>query len=152
MKRRLFLSLLGGAAIAPGLPAISAPSSVAYSRTVFGQAVFHARTRAHVSAKGIAFRLKVPVAQAEAMIGEMASKGMVTPVVGKPGAVRAVSNILKPGVWRAPKEHGSTQSNVADKDLRHTDRHSAPDLPPFVQHLRKMCQAEGMILHPRCFA
>ena len=111
MKRRGFIGMLGAAAVAPMLPAAAAPAATAtYNRYMFGLAVFHARTRAHVSAAGIAFRLKVTTAQAEAMIAEMTRKGMVTPIMGSPGKLRAVSNIVKPGVWGKSERQQSAKA------------------------------------------
>lgn len=100
MKRRGFLTMLGAAVTAPALPAVSsAPAAAAYNRYMYGLAVFHARTRAHVSARGIAYCLKVSTAQAEAMIAEMTKNGLVKPVFGAGGNVRAVSNILNTDTW-----------------------------------------------------
>jgi 3-isopropylmalate/(R)-2-methylmalate dehydratase small subunit len=100
MKRRGFLTMLGAAVAAPALPAVSsAPAAAAYNRYMYGLAVFHARTRAHVSARGIAYCLKVSTAQAEAMISEMTKNGLVKPVFGAGGNVRAVSNILNTDTW-----------------------------------------------------
>jgi len=48
---------------------------------------------------------KVSTAQAEAMVAEMSAKGLVRPIAG--GSVRAVSNILNPGVW------GTASASVA---------------------------------------
>ena len=100
MKRRGFLKMLGAAVAAPALPAVSsAPAAAAYNRYMYGLAVFHARTRAHVSARGIAYCLKVSTAQAEAMISEMTKNGLVKPVFGAGSNVRAVSNILNTDTW-----------------------------------------------------
>lgn len=148
MKRRGFLSMISAAAVAPALPAMAAPAVTAtYNRYMFGLAVFHARTRAHVSAAGIAFRLKVSTIQAEAMIAEMATKGMVTPVLGKPGAVRAVSNIVKPGIWDNAKAAEKTQSQTPDGTDGHTQ-----GTPSMIAHLRQMCAGQGIALSPRCMA
>ena len=149
MKRRGFLSMLGAVAVVPALPAVAAPAATAtYNRYMFGLAVFHARTRAHVSAGGIAFRLKVTTAQAEAMLTEMASKGMVTPVTGHPGAMRAVSNILRPGVW----DTSELQKSAKVRENLQQKAQAKAKAPDWIAHLQSICVGEGLELHPRCFA
>lgn len=156
MRRRGFIQLLSAAIAAPALPAVAAPAAAtsSYSRYTFGMAVFHARTRAHVSAAGISYRLKVPLAEAEAMIAEMASKGMVTPVLSKPGAVRATSNILKPGVWdtsevqKAARARRKLQAKAKSVEQSST----AAETPAWIAHVRSICVQQGLALHPRCMA
>ena len=156
MKRRGFLQMIGAATLAPALPALSAPAATAatYNRYTYGLAVFHARTRAHVSAAGIAYRLKVTTAQAEAMIAEMASKGMVTPIMGKPGTVRATSNILKGGIWDTAQVKQAAQNREALQSNK--EEASQPDqralAPDWIAHLRQLCVDQGYTLHPRCAA
>ena len=97
MKRRSFLTMIGGAALAPALPNMGAiaPATAGYSRYQYGLAVFHARCRTNVSAAGIAHRLKVTLPQAEAMMSEMVRANYVTPVAGGTRA-KAVSQIAQP--------------------------------------------------------
>ena len=82
MRRRSFLSLIGAAGLAPALPSVGAAAPVAagYNRYMYGLAVFHARTRASLSAGDLMARLKVTAVQADAMIGEMTAKGVLGPV------------------------------------------------------------------------
>jgi len=149
VKRRGFLTMLGAATLAPALPAVSAPAAATYNRYMYGLAVFHARTRAHVSAAGIAYRLKVTTAQAEAMMVEMTAKGMITPVAGKPGAMRATSNILKGGVWdtaevkKAAQKRETLQGEPAEVQTAPKD---------WIAHLQQICRDQGMSLSERCFA
>jgi len=153
MKRRGFLSMLGAAAVVPALPAAAAPAVTAtYNRYMFGLAVFHARTRAHVSAAGIAYRLKVTTAQAEAMMAEMVGKGMVTPVTGNPGTMRAVSNILKPGVWDVSEVQKSAKVRNDLQQKAQTKAGADTDAKDWLAHLQKICVGEGLDLHSRCFA
>lgn len=157
MKRRGFIQLLGAALTAPALPAMGAPSVAAatYNRYTFGLAVFHARTRAHVSAAGIAYRLKVSTAQAEAMIAEMASKGMVTPLISKPGSVRATSNILKGGIWDTSEiQKAAKKREELKSQAEHTTEDGKPkgEVPAWIAHLREVCVNQGMTLSPRCYA
>ena len=93
MKRRGFLTMLGAAGLVPALPmpVSAAPVAAGYNRYMYGLAVFHARTRASISATDLMARLKVSAVQAEAMMGEMTAKGVLTPVVNAAGgAARAL--------------------------------------------------------------
>ena len=120
MKRRNFLTMMGATALAPALPAFGAPVSVAaggYNRYQYGLAVFHARTRANISAAGIAHRLKVSMPQAEAMIGEMIENNYVKPVLGG-SKVKAISNITKPdflGFERAARQVKAATNTVTPR-------------------------------------
>ena len=149
MKRRGFLGLLGAAVATPLLPAMPAAQAAAsYNRYTYGLAVFHARTRAHVSARGIAHCLKVSVPQAEAMISEMATNGLVKPVFGGPN-MRAVSNILKPDAWGLDKAARKARAKV--REARKFDAGRARGgFDPMIAHLRGICVDYGMTLHPRC--
>ena len=143
MKRRGFLRLLGAAAVAPVLPAPVAAQAVSYNRYTYGLAVFHARTRAHVSARGLAHCLKVSLPQAEAMIAEMASAGHVTPVLGATGGkVRAVSNILRPDTWGLDRAARRARAETRRARLAEGDRPDTPqmqvDLSAFLAHLRAL--------------
>jgi len=147
MKRRGFLQLLGAAAATPLMPGAALAKAAGYNRYQYGLAVFHARTRAHISARGIAHRLKVSVPQAEAMIGEMVDKGLVKPVFGGPN-VRAVSNILKPDAWGL-ETHARKQRSAARRAKR-LAKAPAHDIADMITHLRQICVDYGMTLHPRC--
>ncbi len=151
MKRRAFLSMFGAAAVAPALPAMAAPAAQAgYSRYMYGLAVFHARTRPHVSARGLAHVLKVSAPQAEAMIAEMASKGLVKPLLGgATGHVRAVSNILKPDIWGISPSMRRARSQ-ARRDRQQTSQHEVILQNPLLAHLHKICRNHGLTLSPRC--
>lgn len=95
MDRRRFLTLAGAAGVLPALPASAvraAAGGAGYNRYTYGLAVFHARTRASLSAADLIARLKVNAVQAEAMIGEMTASGVVRPVLSAAGgAVQAIS-------------------------------------------------------------
>lgn len=82
---------------------------------MYGLAVFHARTRATLSAADLMARLKVSAVQADAMLGEMTAKGVITP------AVQATA-----GVMRAVDPHMPSQSDVL--------RNAARRLSDWVQH------------------
>ena len=146
MKRRGFLAMIGAAAVAPLMPAAGTAQAVTYNRYTYGLAVFHARTRAHVSARGIAHCLKVSVPQAEAMIAEMANNGLVKPVFGGPN-VRAVSNILKPDAWGLDKAARQARAKIRrDRNVQL----QIEDQSTLMGHLRQMCVDYGMTLSPRC--
>jgi len=146
MKRRGFLAMIGAASVAPLMPVTATAQAVTYNRYTYGLAVFHARTRAHVSARGIAHCLKVSVPQAEAMIAEMANNGLVKPVFGGPN-VRAVSNILKPDAWGLDKAARKARAQV--RQARKTDMRIS-NQSTLMGHLRQMCLDYGMVLSPRC--
>lgn len=139
MKRRSFLSLLGAAIATPALPAAAPAAS--YSRLTFGIAVLHARTRAHVSARGLAWCLKVPLPQAKAMLSEMAARGMVTPV-GLSGQMRAVSNILQPQAWHVAGQPADPAASKT-KAMQPNAPDTTPELPGWLRHLRGVARAEG---------
>lgn len=152
MKRRGFLQMFGAAGLAPALPALPAAApAVTYNRYMYGLAVFHARTRAHVSAAGIAYRLKVSTATAEAMIAEMASKGMVTPILGKPGTVRAVSNVVDTMRWEnaTGRARRNPKSNRTQADANKAKSQEQPAAQTWLGHLHNICANEGMTMQPR---
>ena len=149
MKRRSFLGLLGAAVAAPVLPASAAPVA-SYNRYIYGLAVFHARTRAHVSARGIAFRLKVSLSEAEAMIAEMSEAGLVRPIAGPGGSVRAVSNILRPDTWgldRAARSVRSTKQHTTRGLSDSTDGvrrgFAEPDLSRLLAYLKTLAARQS---------
>lgn len=93
MKRRNFLSLLGAVGLAPvlPLPAGAAPVAAGYNRYMYGLAVFHARNRASVTAADLVAKLRVNAVTAEAMMGEMSSKGVIAPALNAAGnAMRTI--------------------------------------------------------------
>jgi hypothetical protein len=144
LKRRSFLAVFGAAIAAPALP-MAAPThaSAAYSRYMYGLAVFHARTRAYVSARG----LKVSQSQAKAMIAEMTTSRLVKPVGLSGGNVRAVSNIRKPDAW------GLNQAARNQRSVTGKAKHAAKrdlSISALMAHVRKICLSHGMTLHPRC--
>lgn len=130
MKRRKFLTMMGAATLAPVLPTASTPAAVlagGYNRYQYGLAVFHARTRANISAAGIAHSLKVTMPQAEAMIGEMIKSNFVQPVLGG-SKVRAISNITKPdflGFERAAQQ-AKTAAKTAKPRIKSPSERTTP--------------------------
>ena len=100
MDRRRFLSVLGAAAAAPAVPFVAggaparAVTAAGYNRYMYGLAVFHARSRAHVTAADLMARLRLTGVQADAMMAEMASSGVLSPVSG---TVKMATHQSKPG-------------------------------------------------------
>ena len=136
MQRREFLTMIGASALAPVLPSVSASAGAAahYSRYQYGLAVFHARTRAQVSAAGIAHCLKVSLPQAEAMVSEMAKANFVEPILGG-NKVQAVSKITKPDFMGF--ERTARQS-------RRATRHTRPDQQTFSERTTQMDKFETL--------
>lgn len=150
MRRRGFLRLFGAALAAPALPALPAATAapVSYPRIQYGMAVFHARTRAHVTVRGLAAKLGVTPAQAQAMMAEMTARGVITPVSGAPGAMRAVSNILKTDPW--PIRRTSAQAGEAKANRSSARHHHRP--ATWLTHLHDLCETAGIPLSPRARA
>lgn len=99
MMRRHFLRLLGAATAAPlmPLPAIAAAQPAAYSPAALHAAILHAQSSSHVSAWGLSRLLDVTTAQADALMSDMAQRGILSPVTGLRSTSRwASSRIHKP--------------------------------------------------------
>lgn len=153
MRRRNFLGLLGAAIAAPVLP-FAAPTApaVVYSRSSYGLAVLHARTRPHVSARGLAHCLKLPKSQASAMMTEMIRNNLISPIKGAvDGSMRATSNILMSDPWGLQKT-AAARKITADRDVKSKQTKADGTIDLMLAHLRDLCVKQGMTLHPRCFA
>lgn len=154
LRRRSFLGMLGAVVATPALPAMGGAAGVTYSRSAYGMAVIHARTRHHVSARGIAHCLKVSLPQAKAMISEMSAGGLVKPVAGGAGVhVRAVSNILQPSLVGMRTAGLEAKKRVAERarikvEARQTTQGTGQNA--MIGHLHHMCVSGGHTLHPRC--
>ena len=129
MQRRNFLSLIGAAAVAPALPAIGAPTSVAatatgYNRYMYGLAVFQARTRASITAADLVTRLGVSAPQASAMINEMSARGVLSSVTGA-ARIAATAPPRKPYVRKMLRQIAEMTHDPADPPKSNTLK-SAP--------------------------
>jgi len=156
MKRRSFLGMVGAAIAVPAMP-FAAPSApaVVYSRSTYGLAVLHARTRPHVSARGLAHCLKLPKSQASAMMAEMVESNLITPIKGAvDGSMRATSNILINDPWGLARTSAPRPKTVdqADRDHKADTARTEARIDLMLVHLRDLCVRNGMALHPRCFA
>jgi hypothetical protein len=154
MKRRGFLGLFGAAIAVPALPfAAPVTPAVVYSRSTYGLAVLHARTRPHVTARGIAHCLKLPKSQASAMMAEMIESKLITPITGAAdGSMRATSNILINDPWGLERTSAARQT-TADQAKRHAKvQQPEVKIDLLLAHLRDLCTQQGMTLSRRCFA
>ena len=95
MKRRSFISILSGAAIAPALPVgaaraatVSASAGSGYARLLYGLSVYHAETSGTISAAQLMPRLGVSATRAKALMSEMISKGVLSPAASVNGVFR----------------------------------------------------------------
>lgn len=152
MKRRKFLGVLGGAITAPFLPAPVVAATVKaapYSGAAMHAAIYHAQSRAVFSVWGLAKTLNLPLPQAEALMGDLAKRGIVGPLQGTTfGGRWASSKIMKSealALHRAARSGRDTLSTP-----RTEDTWPQPDLGRLLAHLRRLCQSNGMELHPRC--
>jgi len=150
MRRRKFLGLFGGAIAAPmmPLPAMAATKAT-YSKAALHGAIMHAQARGSFSVWGLAQAVKIPVAQAEALMGDLAKRGILGPLQGTTfGGRWATSNVLLRDTLTATKAVQKT-NNVARRRSA-TLNQAEPDLGPFIAHLRQVCVDYGMTLHARC--
>jgi len=147
MKRRNFLGLFGGAIAAPLIP-LPAMAQAGYSKAAMHGAIMHAQTRASFSIWGLANAVKIPVAQAEALMGDLAKRGIIGPLQGTTfGGRWATSNVLLRDTLAATQ--AATQSNAKTAKFK-TSNATEPDLDTMIAHLRKVCTDYGLQLHPRC--
>ena len=131
MNRRKFLSLGAATAATPLLPALSFSSAVApvsFNGYQYGLAVFHARTRASLSAAELASRLRVSTPIAQGMIAKMRADGFVR--LGANGAVQAITRFQNSSQGlTASSEVKNTLKNVFDKcdDNKHNNKIAMAD-------------------------
>lgn len=153
MKRRGFLGLFGAAIAAPmmPLPALGNVAGAAYSKSAMHGAIMHAQSRVSFSVWGLAKSVGVSTLQAEALMGDMAKRGILGPLQGTTHGGRwATSNILQKemlgAVQAAKKAHQSASHQTSQKS------YAEPDLGRLLAHLRGLCEKQGMTLSPRCAA
>lgn len=152
MKRRNFLGLFGGAITAPFLPmpAIAATAKAApYSAAALHGAIYHAQSRAVFSVWGLAKTLNLPLEQAEALMGDLAKRGITGPLQGTTfGGRWANSKIMRSEALtlnRAARQGGGPDAT--------TDAQKGnADLGRFLAHLRQICRTNGIPLSPRALA
>lgn len=154
MKRRGFLGMLGAAIAVPVLPVTgaAAPAAAPVSRAAYRLALTHAKTRPHVTARGLAYVLKVSREQATSILSEMAGSGVVTPISPSvDGSMRTTSNILINDPWgleRTSRARRTAVEQRQDEARRPTDDQPVSDA--MMAHLYRLCRDYGMTLSPRC--
>ena len=141
MKRRSFLRALGATVAAPLLPV--AGSAAAYSRGTYGLALAHAKKYPFVSVRGMTTRLGVTGAQAEALLAEMSSKGVLGGInASYNGAGLATSKVfVKPVI--APAKTAQSGARNTRKPMQAAETHTPVDVRPacldlMLMHLRTM--------------
>ncbi len=140
MKRRSFLGMLGAAVATPFLPqgaAARAAKAAPYSAATVHAAIMHAQTRAVFSVWGLARALNVPVEAAEALMQDLAKRGVLGPLQGTTFG----------GRWASSKimTHDAIVARMAQRRRTATlhkkaqpDAAEATDLTAMMAHLRTM--------------
>ncbi|MCF2871690.1 hypothetical protein L0664_11490 [Octadecabacter sp. G9-8] len=155
MKRRGFLQLLGGALAAPLMPSASlgAASKAAYPASALHAAIYHAQSRVNFSVFALAQKLGLDLGQAEQLMSDMSTRGILGPMQGSTQAGRWARS----KVWTHPIVNAQTarEATKAKRDTPQTRTdvrtYKEPDLGAFLIHLRKIAVDQGFTLHPRCF-
>ena len=144
MKRRNFLGLFGAAAATPFLPQISvarAAQAGAYSGAAMHGAILHAQTHSAFSVWNLAKSLKLPVTQAEALMGDLAKRGVIGPLQGTTfGGRWATSNVLLRDTLAASRAVRNSGANTKT-DMKLANRRSEADLSELLAHLRKVAES-----------
>jgi hypothetical protein len=155
MKRRGFLSMLGGAFAAPLLPSVSfaAATKAAYPASALHAAIYHAQQRVNFSVFSLAKQLRLDLGQAEVLMADMSKRGILGPMQGSTQAGRWACS----KVWTHPMANAAAARDAAHSkraadqtSAKEPRRHTEPDLSQFMAHLYEICRTQGMTLHPRC--
>lgn len=150
MKRRRFLSLIGAAGAAPLLPAsalTTAMPKAAFNTSAWNGAVLHAQSTRFLSAFGLSKALNVPAGQAQALMAEMAKRGVIAPFsplsVTRPGSRWAVSKVVHPAFARMPRARQNAKNKATQNTNNRTAQpgtatHKQPNIDLMLAHLRKL--------------
>ncbi len=155
MKRRNFLGLIGAAVAAPlmPLPTMGKAAGAAYSSSAMHAAIMHAQARVSFSVWGLAKTLGMTVPQAEALMGDMAKRGIVGPLQGTTHGGRwATSNIMQKEMMGAVEAAKRSQLTQPSSQQAQQKTYAEPDLGRLLAHLRGLCEKQGMTLSPLCAA
>jgi len=144
MKRRRFLSLIGAATTAPLIPMPSLRAGAAsvaaapYSKAALHGAIMHAQSSRYISAFGLTKLLKVSVAQADALMADLAGRGVIAPLSGAKASSRwAASRVHHPVFARVPRS-GQHRANRRVDDRRLRTDPAQPDIDLLLAHLRDL--------------
>ncbi|MEN8894817.1 MAG: hypothetical protein ABF248_01845 [Yoonia sp.] len=152
MKRSGFLGMIGAAVTAPlmPMPVMGKAAGAAYSKSAMHAAIMHAQSRFSFSVWGLAKTVGVSLPEAEALMGDMAKRGILGPLQGTTHGGRwATSNILQKEMYAAAQAAKSAQRSITSHT---TKTYAEPDLGRLLAHLRGLCEKQGMTLSPRCAA
>ncbi len=138
MKRRSFLGLFGAAVATPFLPKTAAArvaKAAPYSAAAVHAAIIHAQSRAVFSVWGLARALNLPLEATEALMGDLAKRGVVGPLQGTTyGGRWASSKIMSHKALAARMAQRRMMSEPAgDADAA---PQQGPDLSALMTHLR----------------
>ncbi|MCO4848258.1 MAG: hypothetical protein KC448_09840 [Yoonia sp.] len=156
LRRRNFLGLFGAAIAAPMIP-VAAPAA-GFSRTTYELAIAHAQKYPQVSVRGLVARLGMSNTQANAVITQMSSDGVLGVLnPTRPGTVHAASKVYTNPVWsRAsakladPKVRANPKPDYTSQSAQAKTRYADVDLSDMLAHLRGLCVSKGMTLSPLC--
>lgn len=150
MKRRRFLQLFGAALTGPALPSVAVQAApAAYSPASFHAAVYYAQSRTAFSVWGMAQKLGIPASQAEALMTDMAKRGILGPLQGTTfGGRWATSNVMRREVVRATAVVKQAVSKTPALDPKAAGN-SIPDIKQLLAHLRDICARDECEKRPQ---
>ena len=153
MKRRHFLSLVGAAAAAPALPAMSANALPAKLKAM---GLAHARKYPMVSVMGISRRMKIPQEQAQQMLTYLFDKGAIGKAgVQGTGITSAASRVFRPvphQVAVSQMKQFKPKAPVVEDPVANDQVAQVKASTDWITHLRVICVQNGFDLSPRALA
>ncbi len=149
MQRRSFLRLIGSAIAAPMIPAVGSASG--YSRTSYELAIAHAKRFPLVSVTGMSKHIGISTAQADAIVRQMSSEGLLGVLnPTRPGTVRASSRIFTNDIWGLKRTSQKRPDQARKTQERNAQKQAQPKVSALFAHLHDICTQNGLILSPRC--
>lgn len=155
IKRRGFLQMLGGAFAAPLMPSASlgAAAKVGYPASALHAAIYHAQSRVTFSVYTLAQQLGLQLGQAEQLMSDMSTRGILGPLQGRTQAGRwasskiwihpSKSSLAAARTATAVKSKAATARPVAKDVIAHIDAgQTPPDLRTEITSIDNACCTE----------